>query len=119
PDDAAVLDADVRLDDARPVDDQRVRDDDVERVRVVASRALPLRVAEDLSAAELALIAVARVIALDLDEQIGVAEANAIAGRGPEHVGIVAPVDRAHCTSLTVLASPGSKRTAVPAGMSS
>ena len=108
-----------------------VRDDAVERVAIGHAGALPLSIAQDLAAAELALVAVHGEVALDLGDERRVAEANSVAGRRPEHVGVVAPVDDgAHgeppacsvvavATRRTVFSSPGSKRTAVPAGMSS
>ena len=129
--DAPALYADVGLDDARPVDDQRVGDDAVERLGVAASRALALGVAQHLAAAELALVAVDGVVVLDLDHQVRVAEADAVAGRRAEHVDVLgarqlaahaAPstaADEASATSCTSRASPGSNLTAVPAGMSS
>src|SRR5206468_2776461 len=121
---------DVGLDDAAPVDDQRVRDHHVERIGVADALLLAHAIAQHLAAAELALVAVRGVIALDLEPQLGVAEPHAIAGGRPVQIGVVPPVDHgprrpvAHdappaiATSVTVRASPGSKRTAVPAGIS-
>src|SRR5260370_39265506 len=88
------------------------------------ARALP--VPQDLATAELALVSVDGEVAFDFGDQTRVAEAKAIAGRRPEHVGIVPSIDGPHAappvvavaTSRTVFSSPGSKRTAVPAGMS-
>ena len=85
--DPAVLDRDVALDDAPPVDHERVGD---HRVRHVLRQALALShaVAYDLAAAELDLFAVRREITLDLDDEIGVGEAHAIArasGRTSPH----------------------------------
>ena len=85
--DAAVLDADVGLADAGPVDDQRVGDDAVERVGIADAGGLAHAVAEHLAAAELALVAVDRGVVLDLGDETGVAEADAIAGRGSVDVG--------------------------------
>ena len=45
-------------------------------------------VADHLAAAELHFLAVDGEVALDLDEQVGVGEAHAVAGGGAEHVGI-------------------------------
>ncbi len=92
--DAPALDADVRLADAGPVDDERVGDDAVERA---ASSETPARlahaVAQHLAAAELALVAVDGGVVLDLRDEIGVAEAHAIAGRRAVDVGVVASID--------------------------
>src|SRR5690606_21316327 len=88
-------DADVGLDDAPVVEDQRVRDHDVDGFR---RRALALAhaVAYDLAAAELDLVAVDRRITLDLDDERRVAQADAVARRRAEHVGIGAARDAAH-----------------------
>src|SRR5450432_699657 len=64
--DAAVLDPDVGLEDARGVDDDGVRDDGVGDAGA-AALALAHAVADDLAAAELHLLAVDRVVALDLN----------------------------------------------------
>jgi hypothetical protein len=45
-------------------------------------------VADDLAAAELDLLAVGGEVALDLDDQVGVGEADPVAGRGAVHVGV-------------------------------
>ena len=130
--DSPVLDADVGFVDAGPVDDERVGDDEIERAIVADACRLPHAVAQHLAAAELALVAVDRVVALDLGDEIGVGQANAIAGRRSVDVGVMPPRHAvAHSspprttrlpaisTSATVFVSPGSNRTAVPAGMSS
>ena len=141
--DAAVLEADIGLDDAPVVEDQRIGDDGVDRALLVGDLALAHAVADHLAAAEFHLLAVDGEILLDLDDQVGVGEPHAVAGGGPEHVGIDAArdftgigrsselahhvaaeaVDRALArrarTSVTSRVCPGSKRTAVPAAMSS
>ena len=139
--DAAVLDADVGLDDAPVVEDQRVGDHGVDRA--LGARALALRhaVADGLAAAELHFLAVAAgaqgVVVLDLDHQVGVGQADAVADGRAEHFGVGAASDRCHAraflapgresrrpsrspaksTSSTVRCWPGSKRTAVPEAM--
>jgi hypothetical protein len=87
-DDAAVLDAEVGFDDAElRIEDQGVGDDEVEAVGVEGGGRLAHAVADDLAAAELDLVAVAAAlgdeVALDLDEQLGVGEADAVAVVGP------------------------------------
>ena len=141
--DAAVLDADVRLHDAPMVEDQRIGDDGVDRALGAAALALAHAVADHLAAAELHLLAIDREIALDLDEELGIGEPDAVAGGRPEHmrhrraramrVAHLAVPSRGPATSprkpWTIRAPakatrrtsrlwPGSKRTAVPAGMS-
>jgi hypothetical protein len=141
--DAAALDADVGLDDAPVVDDQRVGDHAVHRLRAGAVDALALAhaVADGLAAAELDFFAVAaglqREVLLDLDDQAGVGQAHAVAHGGAEHLGVGASVrswvaitallgQAAEAPDLavagvghqfTVRCWPGSKRTAVPLAM--
>ena len=86
--DAAVLDADVGLHDAPVVEDQRIGDDGVDRALLVGDLRLAHAVADHLAAAELHLLAIDGEILLDLDDQIGVGQPHAVAGGGPEHVGI-------------------------------
>ena len=134
--------------------------DEVERLVVGDAGRLAHAVAQHLAAAELALVAVDREVALDLGDERGVAEPDAIAGRRAVDLRVVPPIDApvmsalllvreatrpaaprrrrpssltgplasalpprtirrpAIATSCTVCVSPGSKRTAVPAGMS-
>ena len=86
--DAAVLQADIGLDDAPVVEDQRVGDDGVDGALPVGDLRLAHAVADHLAAAELHLLAVDGEILLDLDDEIGVGEPHAVAGGGAEHVGI-------------------------------
>ena len=86
--DPAVLDADVGLDDAPVVEDQRVGDHGVDRTGGAGLLPLPHAVADHLAAAELDLLAVDRAVLLDLDDEVGVGEAHLVADRRPEHVGI-------------------------------
>ena len=96
--DAAVLDRDVGLDDAPVVDDERVGDD---RVGDLGRDALALAhaVADHLAAAELHFLAVAagaqRVVVLDLDDEPGVGEADAVADGRAEHLGVARARDDA------------------------
>ena len=92
--DAAVADADIGFDDAPVVEDDGVGDDRVDRALGPAALALSHAVADHLAAAELDLLAVDRAVAFDLDDQLGVGEADAIAGGRPEHGGIGAAADR-------------------------
>ena len=129
--DPAVLHPDVCLVDAGPVDDERVGNHEVERAIVADSRGLTHAVAKHLAAAELALVAIHRVVAFHLGDEIRVGKSNAIACCRAVNVGVVPshhPVAHskpprtmrspAISTSATVRTSPGSNRTAVPAGMS-
>ena len=92
PRDPSVLDREIAFDDARPVDDQRIRDD---RIHAIACAALALShaVADDLAAAELHLVAVRGEIALHLDDQVGVGKPHTVAHRRAEHLGIRAASD--------------------------
>ena len=62
--------------------------------------ALAHAVADHLAAAELHLLAVDGEVLLDLDDQIGVGEPHAVAGRRAEHVGI----DACGCDDLKSMA---------------
>src|SRR5205823_14267579 len=93
PGDPPALDPDVRLEDPRPVYDQGVGDDAVECVHVGGARHLPHAVAQDLAAAELALVAVGGLVPLDAGDEVAVPEAHAVAGGGTEEVGIVTPLE--------------------------
>ena len=93
--DAAALQADVGLDDAPVVDDERVGDDAVAglvRSGAVDDLALAHAVADGLAAAELDLLSIAagtqRVVGLDLDDQAGVGQPQAVADGGAVHLGI-------------------------------
>jgi hypothetical protein len=81
PTSAAVLDADVGLDDAdRRVDDDRARDDDVELRRARAAR-LGHPAAEVLRVAPLRLVAGRLAVLRDADPEVAVGEADPVAGR--------------------------------------
>ena len=80
--------ADIGLDDAPVIDDQRVGDHRVDRAFGLRRLRLAHAVADDLAAAEFDLLAVGGEVALDLDDQVGIGEADAVAGGRAEHVGI-------------------------------
>ena len=93
-DDAAVLDAEVGLDDAEHgVENRSVGHEHIKRLGVRRLRILPHSVADDLAAAELDLVAIAAAlgdeVALHLHEQVRVAEAHLVAGGGAEHLGVL------------------------------
>ena len=96
--DAPAFDAHVGLDDAPVVQNQGVGDHEVGDVHVVSGgvAALAQAVADDLAAAEFDLLAVGGQVALDLDEQLGVAEAHPVAHRGAVKVGVLLAADL-HC----------------------
>src|SRR5690606_18005384 len=132
------LDADICLDDAPVIDNQRIGDNGIGDLR---REQLPLShaIANDFAAAEFNLFAVDGEILLHLYPQFGIGQAHLIADGGAEHFGIGLARDLfAHCngpitrpanpyttrfpanaTSCTVRVSPGSKRPAVPAAISS
>ena len=87
--DEPVLQADVGLDDPPVVEDDGVGDDGVDGAARVGRLRLPHAVADHLAAAELHLLAVSGEILLDLDDELGVGEADAVAGRRAEHLGVV------------------------------
>ena len=86
--DPAVLEADVGLDDAPMVEDQRVGDHGVDGTGRAGLLPLPHAVADHLAAAELDLLAVDGAVLLDLDHEVGVGEAHPVAHGRPEHVGV-------------------------------
>ena len=101
--DAAGLDADVGLDDAPVVEDEGVGQHTVACVTgggPVGALALAHAVADGLATAELDLFAVAAgpqgQVVFDLDDQLRVGQAQAVAGGGAEHFGIGASGDAGH-----------------------
>ena len=86
--DAAAADADVGLEDARVVENDGVDDDGIEGTFGARALALPHAVADHLAAAELDLLAIDRVVFLDLDDRFGVGKPQPVARRRPEHRGI-------------------------------
>ena len=91
--DMALLDADIGFDDAPMIDDQRVGDDGIGRALPVGDLGLAHAVADHLAAAELHFLAVNREVLFDLDDEVSVGEPDAVAGGGPEHVGIDGTLD--------------------------
>src|SRR5262249_14910151 len=110
--------------DAAHAGEEGVRGAQTGRLLAGDAPGLPHPVAQHLAAAEDALVAVAREVALDGGPEVRVAEPDLVAGGRAVEVGVGPPVDLHSSappdtgTSRTVFWSPGSKRTAVPAGMS-
>ena len=75
------------------VDNERIGDDGVDRPGTIGDLRLPHAVADHLAAAEFHFLAVNRKIPLDLDDEIGIGQANAVAGRWAEHVGVDGTLD--------------------------
>ena len=86
--DLAVLDADVGLDDAPVVDDQRIGDDRVDGAFAARELRLAHAVADDLAATEFHLLAIGGEVPLHLDDEVGIGKADLVAGGRAEHVGI-------------------------------
>ena len=94
PHDAPAFHADVRLHHTlHGVEDERVRDDKIERLRIARRGRLPHPVADDFAAAKFHLIAIrARlgdVVALDLDEELRIGQPHLIADSRPKHLGVL------------------------------
>ncbi len=87
--DETVLQANVGLHDPPMVEDDGVGDDGVDRAARVGRLRLPHAVADHLAAAELHLFAISGEILLDLDDELRVGEADAVAGRGAEHFRVM------------------------------
>jgi hypothetical protein len=79
--------ADVGLDDAPVVDDQRVGDQGVDHFGG-EQLALALAVADDFAAAEFHFFAVGGEVFFHFDPQLGVGQAHLVADGGAEHVGV-------------------------------
>jgi hypothetical protein len=98
--DPAVADTDVGLDDPPVVDDHRTRDDRVRGAVCARSTRLAHGLADDLATAEHGLVTgasgTAGTVLLDLDQQIGVGEPDAVTGGGPEQVGVRGTRDLRH-----------------------
>src|SRR2546422_532660 len=99
---SAVLDRDVALHDAPPVDDQRIGD---HRVGAVPGCTLALAhaVADDLAAAELDFLPVDGKVALDLDDQIRIREPHAVADGRAEHLRVSGAPDLHRSLRFAVL----------------
>jgi hypothetical protein len=101
--DAAAAQADVGLDDAPVVDDERIGDHAVHGVAgagAVRPLALAHAIAYGLAAAELDLFAMAagtqREVLFDLDQQRGVGQADAVTGGRAVHLGVGTAFDAGH-----------------------
>mmetsp|Transcript_9643 Transcript_9643/g.23802 ORF Transcript_9643/g.23802 Transcript_9643/m.23802 type:complete len:491 (-) Transcript_9643:545-2017(-) len=88
--DHPVLDAHVRLIDAGVIHDECVGDDGVQRLGRVNPGLLTHALTQGLSSAELALVAVHGAVSLHCQEQIGVAQAHAVARGRAVHRRILA-----------------------------
>ena len=132
----AVANRDVGFVDSGVVQNQRVGD------HQIGGAAGPRRfgglahaVADDFAAAELHFIAINGPIGFHFDDQVGVSKPNAVAGGRAVVIGVVSPIDfhfqfsinqtvdtihrarSAQSDQFDFFVSPGSKRTAVPAGI--
>src|SRR5690606_2597047 len=87
---ATVAQPDIGLVDARMVKNQRICDDGVHGAIGAAGLALPHAVADHLAAAEFDLFAIDGQVALDLDDDIGVAQTQTVAGSRAVHLRIIA-----------------------------
>ena len=93
-DDAAALHADVGLDDAEDrVENQCVRDDEVERLGVGSRRGLAHAIADYLAAAELHLVTIAAdasdEVGFNFGEEVRIAEAHAVTDGRSVHLGVL------------------------------
>src|SRR5207248_1222121 len=73
--DATAADADIGLDDTAMVENDGIGDDGIDRPLGAAPLALPHAVADHLAAAEFDLLAIDRVVFLDLDDELVIGEA--------------------------------------------
>ena len=91
--DAAVAQADIGLNNAPPIEDQGVGDHRVHGAIGAAGLGLAHAIADHLAAAELHLIAVAGEVLLHLQDQLGVRQAQPVAGGGAVGLGVGAAVN--------------------------
>jgi hypothetical protein len=98
-DDPSVADPDVGADDPPPVEDDCVGDDGVEGAVGPSGRRLRHRFADRLPAAEDRLFTADRQVFLDLDPQIGVAQAHLVADRRAVDRGVSRAVNPHHRAS--------------------
>ncbi len=94
--DASILDADISLDDAPVIDDQRIGDHGIDRAITLRPLRLTHAIADHLAAAEFHFLAVNRMVTLDFDPQFGIAQPHPVAGGRAIHLGIGATIDAAH-----------------------
>jgi hypothetical protein len=87
--DAPASEPDIGLHDSPMVEDEGVGDHRVDRAFGARRLRLAHAVADHLAAAELHLLAIGGEILLDLDDELRVGEADAVAGRGTEHLGVM------------------------------
>ena len=102
PADAPAGDRDVGLHDPPVIEDERVGDDGVHSTGRTRGLGLAHAVADDFSAAELHFLAGNGEVAFDLDEEIGVGEADAVADGGAEHVRIGGAGEMGHQSSAPI-----------------
>ena len=88
--DATRLDPDVRLDDAPPVDDQRIGDDGIDAI-LAHALGLAHAVPNHLAAAELDLFAVDREILLHHRHKGGICQTDAVTRGRAEHFSVCLP----------------------------
>jgi hypothetical protein len=104
PDEPPVADADVGLDDAPVVEHHDVGHHQIRRAPGTRGVRLALRLPAGLATTEDGLVAPDAVILLDLDEQIGVGQAQPVAGRRAQHRHVHLPLDLSHRSA------PGTRR---------
>ena len=113
-DDAAVAHADVGLHHAPVVEDHRAGDHEVGRALGTRRGRLAHRLADDLAAAEHGFVAAGAVIDLDLDEQVGVGQADAVARGRAVQRGRSAHARRASAVDRSSAASSSGPRDLAP-----
>ncbi len=98
--DVAILDRHIGLDHAPPIHNQGVGDDGIRRLGAGAL-ALAHAITDDLATTELHFFTVAGQILLDADPQLGITEADAVAGGRAVHFRIGLSADF-HCSLLPI-----------------
>ncbi len=84
----AILNPHIGLDNAPPIQNQRVGDHGVHRSGGIGNRRLPHAIPDHLPTPELDLIAIGGVVPLHLNDQFGVGQTDAITHRGAKGFGV-------------------------------
>ncbi len=102
--DAPVPEADIGLDDAPMVEDERIGDDGIDSALGAGDLALAHAVADHLAAAELHFLAINGAVLLHLDDEVGVGKPHAVAHGGAIDSGIGGAGDaKAHGASFPLM----------------
>ena len=95
-----VLNPNIRFVYPRIINDKRIGNNEIQRPILRHTRSLPHAIAQHLAPAKLALIAVNRIIVLHLNDEMGIAQLNAVSRSGTVHTGISDSINLRHLEPL-------------------